>query len=167
MCSFIYGKLFVGSELLWYFQSCTKSWILLQAASILVLFLKKLHFSWKAYEDMMTQESTEVQSPHGICQILNRTNFLYLVFLWSFKTPFSLLTQQICSVFSRASRPIFVLHLTDLYGVFLELQDPYSLLTQHICSVFFLSFNTHFLCWPNKFIQFFFWSSKTHSLSFT
>jgi hypothetical protein len=49
-------------------------------------------------------------------------------------------------VFSRASRPIFVLHLTDLYGVFLELQDPYSLLTQHICSVFFLSFNTHFLC---------------------
>lgn len=90
--------------------------LLLQATSILVLFLTKLHFSWKAYEDMMTQESTEVESPHSICQILNRTNFLYLVFLWSFKTPFSLLTQQICSVFSRASRPIFVLHPIDLFG---------------------------------------------------
>ncbi len=51
--------------------------LLLQAASILVLFLTKLHFSWKAYEDMMTQESTEVESPHGICQILNRTSFLF------------------------------------------------------------------------------------------
>ncbi len=129
--------------------------LLLQATSILVLFLTKLHFSWKAYEDMMTQESTEVESPRSICQILNRTNFLYLVFLWSFKTPFSLLTQQICSVFSRASRPIFVLHPTDLFGFFLELQDPYSLLTHHICSVFFLSFNTLFFVDPKKLFSFF------------
>ncbi len=146
----------------------------------------KTPFLLESLWDMMTQESTEVQSPHGICQILNRTNFLYLVFLRSFKTPFSLLTQQICSVFSRSSRPIFVLHPTDLFGFFLELQDPYSLLTQHICSVFFSWASIpiffvdptklfgffqqlwyHFPCSPNKFIQFFFWSSKTQSLWFT
>ncbi len=152
--------------------------LLLQVASILVLFLTKLHFSWKAYEDMMTQESTEVQSPHSICQILNRTNFLYLIFLWSFKTPFSLLTQQICSLFSRASIPIsffiqqiclvffwsFKTHTTHLFSLFPGLQYPFSLLTQQSCSVCFGSSDTIFLVHPTNSFSFFFWSSKSHSL---